>query len=65
MIWYFFPCAWGIRLVPLVASFARENTPAILTKIEVGTGSLIFLTFFMLVVLFLWFKKWEGRKNEA
>lgn len=65
MIWYFFPCSWGVRLVPLVTSFAKEKTPAILTKIEFGTGSLIFLTLCMLVVLFLWFRKWEGRKNEA
>lgn len=64
-IWYFFPCAWGIRLIPLIASCFNGNVSDILMKIQLGMGSLVFLTVAMIVFLFVWFRKWEGRKNEA
>lgn len=63
-IWFFFPCAWGIRLVALIAHCFSGNVSGILTKIQLGIGSLVFLTLIMLVFLFIWFQKWEGRKNE-
>lgn len=64
-IWFFFPCAWGIRLVPLVATYFSGNTLEALQKIEMGLGSIISLTGIMLIFLFVWFSKWEGRGNEA
>ncbi|MGG5330676.1 lantibiotic immunity ABC transporter MutG family permease subunit [Enterococcus sp. AZ163] len=55
-IWFFFPCAWGIRLIPLVAA----SQPAI----KLGFGALGIGTLLMLAFLFNWFQRWEGRKNE-
>lgn len=64
-IWFFFPCSWGARLVPLLADFFKSNNTEALTKIKMGGISLIILTVSMLVFLFIWFRKWEGRNNEA
>ncbi|EOH97928.1 lantibiotic immunity ABC transporter MutG family permease subunit [Enterococcus pallens] len=55
-IWFFFPCAWGIRLVPLVAT---SQSATKLGFAAVGIGTLL-----MLIFLFHWFQTWEGRKNE-
>lgn len=55
-IWFFFPCAWGIRLVPLIAA---SQPSAKLGLTALGVGTLV-----MLIILFRWFQTWEGRKNE-
>ncbi|MBO1305376.1 lantibiotic immunity ABC transporter MutG family permease subunit [Enterococcus sp. 669A] len=58
-IWFFFPCAWGVRLVPLVANQAWGQF-----GLQLGVIALLLFTVVMGVLLFAWFPRWEGRKNE-
>ncbi|MGM0214878.1 lantibiotic immunity ABC transporter MutG family permease subunit [Enterococcus sp. AZ109] len=58
-IWFFFPCAWGVRLVPMVANQAWGQF-----GLQLGIIVLLLDTVVMVVGLFRWFQRWEGRKNE-
>lgn len=63
-IWFFFPCAWGVRSIPLAAAYLRGATATSFGTVHVVLVCLVLLTVFMLGGLFLWFQKWEGRSSE-
>ncbi|WP_429959279.1 lantibiotic immunity ABC transporter MutG family permease subunit [Enterococcus sp. AZ196] len=63
-IWFLFPCAWGLRMVPLLAAYLENNSVDVLTKIQLGELSMVLLTLMMFGFLSIWFSQWEGRKNE-
>lgn len=64
-IWFFFPCSWGIRLVPLITRYFTTNSTTALMSVQFGGAALILLSLLMLLFLFLWFYQWEGRKNDV
>lgn len=59
-VWYFVPSAWGVRLVPLClgGSITAGGQVAFAAKLAVGYCCA------MAAVLFLWFRRWEGRRQE-
>lgn len=63
-IWFLFPCAWGARL----ASLPLENSGTqniVLAQIEkIMPFYIIIVTVILLLTVFVWFKRWEGRKSE-
>lgn len=55
-IWFFFPCAWGMRILPIAANGRMLPKLFFIAAVIETLGMLIFL--------FWQFKRWEGRKNE-
>lgn len=65
MIWFFIPSAWGVRLGSLFMD-AEAGTSMIFWQGSATVGCAVAFvgTVAMLGFLFVWIKKWEGRKNE-
>lgn len=65
-VWFFVPSAWGVRLVSFFMAVPSEGAMTTTWSVSADLGSLVALTgtAVMLVFLFMWIKKWEGRKNE-
>ncbi|MHC5227726.1 lantibiotic immunity ABC transporter MutG family permease subunit [Enterococcus sp. LJL99] len=63
-IWFFFPSAWGIRLIPLVSHVFLVSNQA--TPVNLTTGFLFMMidTLLGMILLFIWVRKWEGRQLE-
>lgn len=63
-IWFFVPSAWGVRLVNLLSRYLLLGDITTVPAMKLGTLAAVVVTFLMLVLLFIWFRRWEGRKNE-
>jgi len=63
-IWFFVPSAWGVRLVSLLSRYLISGDTDTVPAMQSGALMAVTLTILMLVFLFLWFRRWEGRKNE-
>jgi len=63
-IWFFVPSAWGVRLVSLLSRYLKGGDTATVSAMQLGALMAVILTLLMLVFLFLWFRRWEGREKE-
>ena len=72
-IWVAFPCTWGIRFVTTWTNVASKSAlqadkymMASQTAAELHTGILICIvaTILSILVAFVWFSRWEGKKLE-
>lgn len=63
-IWFFVPSAWGVRLVSLISNYFLMGNTATAPSIKLGAIMATLGTLLMLVCLFGWLRRWEGRKNE-
>ena len=63
-IWFFVPSAWGVRLANLLSGYLLLGDIAAVPAMQLGTLIAVAVTFLMLLLLFTWFCRWEGRKNE-
>lgn len=62
-IWVFVPSAWGVRMIGLLSQYWVQGV-AEMPGLRLGTAVAVVESLLMLRYLFLWFSRWEGRKNE-
>lgn len=62
-IWFFVPSAWGVRLISLLSRYLAGDT-SMIPSLQFGAWTAVIFTLVMLVLLLLWFRRWEGRKKE-
>lgn len=62
-IWFFIPSAWGVRMINLLAKYLTQGTITILSTIQFSIVTAIIVTLLMSAFLFLWFRRWDGRKQ--
>lgn len=63
-IWLFVPSAWGVRLVSLLSRYWMQGDMSTVPAMQLGALVAAIVTLLMLAVLFAWFHRWEGRKND-
>ncbi len=63
-IWFIFPSAWGIRFVSYLSRDSAVGNDTVLSMVHLGILTAAVVTLIMLIFLFLWLQRWEGRKNE-
>lgn len=65
-IWYFFPCAWGIRMISYLAesSIYHRGSTFIRHELIKGCGTMGLMTILSLVVFMIWADKWQGVKAQ-
>lgn len=64
-LWYFVPSAWGARLIGLLARYRQSGETAVLHAIQSGAAIAACITLLAGVLVFLWFHRWEGRRQEG
>lgn len=62
-LWFFVPSAWGMRLIGLLARYINGDAAA-MPAMQLAALIAIFISLLMLISLFVWFSRWEGRKSE-
>lgn len=65
-IWYFLPCAWGIRMVSYLTQYSVYHKVNALIKTEMikGCGMIGLITILSLVGFNLWASKWQGIRAQ-
>lgn len=65
-IWYFLPCAWGIRMVSYLTQYSVYHRVNALIKTEMikGCGMIGLITILSLVGFNLWASKWQGIRAQ-
>lgn len=63
-IWFFVPSAWGVRLVSLLSRYLTGDDATTVPAMRLGALMAVIITLLLLMLLFLWFRRWEGRKKE-
>ncbi|UYO63240.1 lantibiotic immunity ABC transporter MutG family permease subunit [Acetobacterium wieringae] len=63
-IWFYVPSAWGVRLVSLLSRYWTQGDMRTVPAMQLGIVVAAIVTLLMLAVLFVWFHRWEGRKND-
>lgn len=62
-IWPFVPCAWGVKILQNIFYSASASTWLIIEKMRLEIIIIIVLSVAFLLMSFVWFQKWEGRKS--
>lgn len=63
-VWFLIPSAWGMRLMKLYASYTTGGSISTFIPVPTILAIVTLSTLGMGMLLFVWMRKWEGRKNE-
>jgi len=63
VIWPFVPCTWGVKILQNIIYSASISAGLIIEKMGVAIIIIIVLSVAFLLLSFVWFQKWEGRKS--
>lgn len=61
-VWFFAPCSWGVRTLNLFNGMYYHKSATSFLPIPIIITLIFTATIGMILILFKWFQKWEGRK---
>lgn len=66
-VWYILPPGWGVRITEMYLSLAFGAPGDIANyasaAIRLATPIIVFMTLIFICIMFIWFTRWDGRKN--
>lgn len=63
-IWVFIPCAWGMRFAKMFIQKGAGMAIPVTSQMNAGIVLCCIETALILIFLFIWFLRWDGRRSE-
>lgn len=66
-VWYILPPGWGVRITEMYLTLAFGATLDVAnyasSAIRIASPIIAFMTLIFICIMFVWFARWDGRKN--